>query len=99
MGRKGIGHHQKLGTKYSSHPSPRHQLVQPDEVQADHDQFGTAQLYTPRPTRGQSSTSLDADKDNDTKGDDNDVLPVLKLTSAVVGKERYLFGKGSMVST
>jgi hypothetical protein len=72
----------------------RRQFVQSYEIQADHYQFGTAHRQTTKTkTRQQSSTSFSLDEDDDTHGDTNDVLPALKLTSVVVGKERCLFGK------
>ncbi len=108
MGRKGIGRRHKSGSRDSYHASSRREVVQPDEVRADYYQFSTANKRTDttktNKSIGRSSNSSNSDDDEEKEDADanaESVLPVrvLKLASVTMGKERYLFGKGSKAST
>ncbi len=104
MGRKGIGRHHKAGSRDSATGLSRRQVLPPDEGRAGHYQFGAAHKRTDttktKKRIGRSSNSSNSDDDEEDAGTES-VLPVrvLKLASVTVGKERYLFGKGSMAST
>jgi hypothetical protein len=91
MGRKGIGRRKKSGTQGSANPVMKSQLVQPDEVRAEHYDYGAANRRVTNRIRGKSLT----DSDNDSDDDADNQPQGLKLKAVIVGDERFLFGKGT----
>ena len=97
MGRKGIGRRKKSGTEGSSHLGMKRQLVRPDEVRADHYEYGAANRRVTITRRRESSNFLKSDSDNSDDDVSDNPPQGLQLKAVVVGDERFLFGKGTSI--
>jgi hypothetical protein len=98
MGRKAIGRRSKSGTYGSRNAASKRQLLQPNEVRADHYGYGAAnQRLDTR--KNQSTTSLNTNFDDDADDDAATSPKGLKLKAVVVGGERFLFGQGTSIET
>jgi hypothetical protein len=90
MGKKGVGRRPKSGTHRSLTPTSKCQLVQPNEVRADHYKFGAAnKRATMRRQEEESSNYLKSDSKNNADDDSDNQPQVLKLKAVVVGDEMY----------
>ena len=97
MGRKGIGRRKKSGTKGSANTVSKRKLLLRDDVRAGYYKYGAAHRRYKKKGTDDDDTDDAHDDDSDEDTDGQDSPPVLQLKAVVVGKERYVFGKGAMV--